>query len=193
MVKNMSINKDDVRPYYEELIGYMAQAPSLDKVAYLRNEHAMWNQYHSAIDKLQEITSDDFERFKVTTRNDVDDLVVNNTEYRTKLNGLIMHLHAKYFRDESAPFGGVPSTVINQSQQQTQQTQIVMITEIQSLIDKKLYGESDKLDEKEKNFLEKVKASLPTIKSAVEVIQLIVTLAKNSSLDLNQVAKIFGL
>lgn len=187
------MNKVDVRPYYEELIGYMAQAPSLERISYLRNEHAMWNQYHSAIDKLQEITGDDFERFKVTTWNDIDDLVVNNTEYRTKLNGLIMHLHAKYFHDESTPFGGAPSTVINQSQQQTQHTQIVMITEVQSLIDKKLYSESDKLDEKEKSFLEKVKANLPTIKNAVELVQLIVTLAKSSGLDLNQVVKIFGL
>lgn len=189
----MSINKEDIRPYYGEFIGYLSQAPSLEKVFYLRNEHAMWNQYHSAIDKLREITGDDFERFKVTTRNDAEDLVVNNTEYRTKLNGIIMHLHARYFQDEPAPFSGTPSTVVHQSQQQTQQAQILMITELQSLIDKRLYGETEKLGEKEKTFLEKVKANLPTIKSSVELVSTMISIAKSMGLDLIQVAHALGL
>ena len=40
-------------------------------------------------------------------------------DYRQKLGGLIARLHAEYFYDEPAPFAGMPSTIIQQTQSQS--------------------------------------------------------------------------
>lgn len=179
-----------IKPIYSELQGYLSQAPTGDKVAYLRDP-SLWQQYNSTIDELNTIAGKDYNKFKITNiQNDGGEPYILNSDYRSKLNGLIMRLYGEYFDKEIAPFGGSPNTVVNQNQSQSQTTQIALIMDFQSVIDKKLY--SFELDEKEKTFLEKIKAALPTVKSMVELINLVVSLAKSLGLSVDQIAKLFS-
>ena len=181
---------EKIRPYYGELIGYMAQAPS--NGGYLRDK-GLWEQFHSVIDQLSKITQEDYERFKLSVRTDSNnDLYISSNEYRSRINGLIMNLHAKYFREETSPFSGVPHTIVTQNQHQSQNMSIVMIMEVQSLIDKQLYSNHE-LSEKQKGFLEKVKANLPNVKTSVDLISTVLNIAKTLNLDLNEIVKTFGL
>ena len=185
------INQTSIKPIYTELQGYLSQAPAGDKVAYLRDP-SIWEQFNNTIDELNKVSGRDYSKFKITNiRRDGGEPYVENLDYRSKLNGLIMRLYGEYFEKETSPFSGNPSTVVNQNQSQSQTMQITLIMEFQSIIDKKLYG--SQLEEKEKTYLEKVKASLPTVKSVVELINLVVTLAKSMGLSIEQMIKLFTL
>lgn len=188
-MENKEIGK--IKPLYGELIGYLSQAPTLKEAGYLRDS-SLWEQIHTCIDQLNNLTGQDYSRFKMTIKPSDLGGYVENMEYRSKLNGLIMNLHAQYFSDESAPFSGGPTTIFQQSQQQTAQNQIILITEFQTLIDKRLYGSED-IEPKEKTFLEKLKSVLPAIKTAAELVLQVITIAKSLGLDMGQVAHAFGL
>lgn len=180
-----------VRPLYAELQGYLSQAPT---VAQLLNiyDRGLWQQLQEVISQLSTITDTEYGRFMVEVHPSTTDWgdYIKNTEYRSKLNGLIMNLHATFFAEENAPFGGGPSTVVTQSQ--TNNTQIQIVMEVQSLIDKQLYGNQE-LEQIEKTFLEKMKESLPAIKSTAELITTLVTTANSLGLDLTHIAKAFGI
>ena len=188
----MAINSD-IRPIYTELQGYLSQAPAIDKVPYIY-EKPLWEQLHKAIDELNEKSGEDFSKFKITDfkqqKHEPYSQYIPTTDYRTKLNGLIMRLYGQYFSDEQSPFGGFPSTVVQQNQSQSQTMQITMALEFQSLIDRKLYG--SELKPEEKSFLEKVKASLPTAKSTIELMNMCLSLAKSLGINLDQMTKLFS-
>jgi len=182
--------KEKVRPIYEELKGYLAQCPPVDKAYYLYNSY-YWTQIEGCIQQLNEITGKDYSKFKITlipSRNR-DGEHIENSEYRSKVNGLIMNLKGTYFNDDN-PFGGSPMVSVNQ----TQTVQVTMAVEITEMISKQLYGENAKnLKPEEKSFLEKVKAALPTIKSAAELLALVIKTAQASGLDIHTAASALGL
>lgn len=179
--------KQKIYPIYKELQGYLSQCPTADK-AYYQHNSFYWSQLNGSVEQLSVITDEDYSRFKVAVihNNDGDGEHIETNEYRLKLNGLIMNLKGKYFPEEADPFGGNPNVVVSQ----TQNTQITMLMDFQSVIDKKLYG--DDLKPEEKTFLEKVKAALPTVKSTADIIGLVVKTAKDLGLDMHSITKIFG-
>ncbi len=179
--------KEKVRPLYLELMGYLSQAPSLEHSYYL-SDATLWNQYHTTIDELNGLTKKDYKRFKISNilgRNNRQEIA--NSEYRNKLSGLIMRLYGEYFSDEVQPFSGQPSTIVTQTNNQS--VQVAILLDFQSFIDKKLY--SADLEEKEKNFLQKVKNALPNIKSSVELVGLVISIAKDLGLNIEQIFKLF--
>ncbi len=182
--------KNKVKPFYGELMGYLSQAPSHEKVAFIRNI-SLATQLHNCIDQLNQITGQDFGRFKVAVHLYGDSSFIENTEYRSKLNGLIMNLHAQFFSDEPTPFSGSANTVVhqNQSQSQTAQAQIVMLLETQNLINEKLQRVQD---EKEKGFLEALKSKLTTIKNVTDLITAIISAATSFGLTIEQLKKLFS-
>lgn len=182
--------KEKVRPIYQALMGCLSSAPLPEKQGYIL-ESPIWEQFHRYIDKLNELTKEDYNEYKLSILSDQDwGQKISVQEYRSKLNSLIMYLHGQFFPEESFPFSGSPGVVVSQVQQQSQNAQIIMITQFQDLIDKRLYGEQ--LEPKEKSFLEKIKAELPNIKSVAELIQLVISISKSMGMDINQIAKIFG-
>lgn len=185
--------EDKIRPVYEELIGFMAQAEPQSSVMIYNS--SIWEVYHGSIDELIKLTGDDYCRYKLTLKflHGSPNACVSVNEYRTKLNGLIMRLHAKYFKKDDAPFSGTPRAIINQqlSQSQLQVVQITMLMDFQSVIDKKLYGDKT-LDEKQKTFLGKVKDFIPTAKSIADILNTILTVAKTTGLTLADISKLFG-
>lgn len=184
------MEKAKIRPIYTELQGYLSQAPAGDKVAYLRDE-ALWHQYNATIDELNTTTGKDYNKFKITNTypSDIGTYILNS-DYRSKLKGLIMRLYGEYFEDEVSPFGGGPSTVVNQNQSQSQTVQVAMLLDFQSFIDKKLLN--SELEPKEKTFFEKLKSSLPSVKTSVEIVNLVVNLAKSLGLSIDQIFKLFS-
>jgi ribosomal protein L25 (general stress protein Ctc) len=182
--------KGELEVIYAGLQGLYSEVPkSVDL-----DTKEVWEQYHNYIEDLIRITNDKtYLSYKVGVYNTQSPYFnkhyVHIDEYRSKLNSLIRVLHAKYFKEQNNPFNVSPNTLINLSQQQSQ-TQ-VMVLEIQSFLDKKLYTGS--LEEKEKTFVEKIKGNLPNIKSTLELINTIISTAGSLGLDLNKLAKIFGL
>ncbi|MDZ7726238.1 MAG: hypothetical protein U5L75_01515 [Candidatus Campbellbacteria bacterium] len=69
-MNNTESKKDQVRPIYSELQGYLEQSPLADNgQKYIFGEMTLANQVNAAIDELAEITSKDFNRFKIEIKN----------------------------------------------------------------------------------------------------------------------------
>lgn len=183
----MSIN-NEIKPLYGELIGYMAQAPN---ITYMY-ESGLWEHFHGLIEQLNKITGNDYSRFKIRVYPGHDTPYVKGNEYRSNLNGLIMNLYSSYFSSENPPFSGSPQTIVNQNQTQNQEVSVTMIMEFQSFIDKQLYG-NQSISETERSFLEKVKANLPSLKTAADLVSTIISVAKSLGLSLDQIKNSFGI
>lgn len=179
--------KDKIRPLYSELQGYLSQTPDYSSNQTEIYEESTWSQFHSTIDELNQVSGKSYDKFKVVSLNaHGGGAFVRIMEYRTKLGGIISRLHAEYFNDEPAPFSGMPSTIIQQNQNQSQNIQVLL--EIQSLIDKKL---SDTTDVVEKSFLQRIKDSLASVKSVNDLLGLILSTGSSVGLTLEQITRLF--
>jgi len=182
------MEKEKIRPLYSELQGYLSQAP-IDKTP---NEtvwdKSLWEQYNDSIKLLSETSNDDHSRFLI--KPEIGDLgpFIYISSYRQKLGGLISNLHGKYFSDEQAPFSGMPSTIISQSQQQDQSVQ--MYLNIQSKIDHALRDVEN--GSQEKGFLEKFKNTLSTASNVNELFKLCFNLAKEYGIGISTLLRFFS-
>jgi hypothetical protein len=69
-----------------------------------------------------------------------------------------------------------------------------MLLEVNTLIDKQLFGENAKnLKPEQKTFLEKVKIALPAIKTAADLLALVIRTAHENRLDIHTMASSLGL
>ena len=191
-MQSEKINKDTIRPLYSELQGYLSNVPDASKTGGYYYDIEIIGQVNSAIDELNKITGNNYDRFKISIKrssNSDSQWIIIGT-YQTKVAGLISRLHGEYFYDEQAPFSGMPSTIINQTQQQNQSVTVQMLLEVQSKIDQNL----SKFEEgtKQKKFLQKVKESLSSIKDAVGLISLLTNIAKEFGLSIDDLKSIFG-
>ena len=114
---------------------------------------------------------------------------IATSTYRTNLAGLISYLHGEYFSEEIEPFSGTPGTVItnSQSQQQTQTIQTTVL-QLQEKIIKKLNDES--IEKNEKDFLTKLKETLPTVTNIFQLFITIVKLAKEFGVNIDSLLKL---
>jgi len=57
--------KEDIRPIYSELQGYLSQAPNgkIELITYTKGK-GLWEQVNETIDELSKITGNDYSRFK---------------------------------------------------------------------------------------------------------------------------------
>jgi hypothetical protein len=184
------MHSQEIRPIYEELQGLMSSVPAGPIV----RDESFWIHFHGLIEELEKVTGKDYKRYQVVVDRRYGEPLMMATDYRSKVNALIMRLHGEYFVDETHPFSGSPTTVVNQSskqeQSQNQSVNISMILDFQSSIDKTLYGNPN-LDDMQKSFLEKIKQSLSSVKSFVELINLIVVTAKAVGLNLEIALNLF--
>jgi uncharacterized membrane protein len=182
--------KDKIRPIYQELQGYLSQSPVSKTGAKTIYDDSLWNQVNQTIDELNQVSGKNYNKFRIEPKKGMyDEDYVNSTTYGSKLGGLIDRLHAEYFYDEPNPFVAGPSTVISQAQTQEQSTQVVMLLEVQEKIFERLYD--SQTGPKEKKFLEMLKDNLAGVKSAIELINLILATAQATGLDLGSLAGIF--
>jgi len=92
--------KDNVRPIYFELQGYLSQAPKRE--GFIR-EIQVWEQYNKSIDELEKVSSIDYGRYKIIPEGNSDDRYISVQSYRTLLGGLIHRIYGQYFPEEAAP------------------------------------------------------------------------------------------
>jgi len=184
------MEKEKIRPIYSELQGYLSQAPTSERPGDWVYYGQIFEQYNNVIDKLNSISDKDYNRFKVQPETFEDGRrYVRILDYRSKLSGLISKLHGEYFYDEPSPFSGMPTTIISQTQQQTQSFQIQMLLEIQSKIDEKI--PKFKEGSKERKFLERIKSSLSSVRDISQLIGLLLKTGKEIGLTLGQLFNIF--
>lgn len=179
--------KDKIRPLYSELQGYLSQAPSVDgKSSTLYEE--LYKQPDSTIDELNEVTGQDYNKFKIQPLQGSFGPFARVEDYRSKLGGLISRLHGEFFSDEPAPFSGMPSTIINQNQSQS--VNIQMIVELTE----KITQQANKFDEgtPERGFLEKIKKGLSNIKNIADVLNLVFESATQYGLSLEKIKDILS-
>lgn len=188
----MSDLKEQVRPIYSELIGYLESAPPHTKLYEHIPGHEMWEQVNNTIKELDKVTGNNYGRFSIIAseaRSRGLDNYVYVAHYRQKLSGLIGTLHAEYFSGEQSPINNssVANTVITQTQQQNQS--VHMLLEIQSRLDEKMSDFSD--GSQEKTFLQKLKESLSSVKNTTQLINHILKTAKDTGVSMEELLKIF--
>lgn len=186
--------EEKIKPIYAQLMGILSQTPSFSSSSTTISTVEIWENYNKVIDKLNNISGKSYDDFKVVpkyrTTSSFPGSYVNGTFYRQQVNGLIMQLYGEYFSTENAPFSSSPGIILSQNQQQNQSVQITIALDVQSLIDKQLY--TGNLKEEEKSFLERLKQTLPTIKSATDLLNAVITTARSSGLTIEQVKQILG-
>lgn len=183
----MEIDKNRIKAIYGELQGYLSQTPKPNSPTDIFATNSSWERYNKAIEELSKITGGDYMRFLIRPKRQDGYEIVHIEDYRQALNGFINTLHAQYFAEEPQPFGGSPTTVISQTQYQSQSIQ--MLLDFQSKIDKTLQGLQE--DSPKKKFLEKLKGSLSTIKNVTDLFSLVLKLAKDFNLKMSDLASIF--
>jgi len=180
--------KEKIRPIYSQLQGYLSQVPKADVESQIYNSDLL-NHYNKVIDELNNISGNNYEDFKLQPVLLHSRFRVLVETYRSKLGGLISRLYGQFFSDEPAPFSSMPSTIISQSQQQTQSFQIQMLLEIQSTVDEKIRQFKD--GSKEKTFLQKVKTFLASVGNVTQFVSLLLRVAQEVGLTIEELLKIF--
>lgn len=107
--------KEKIRPIYNELQGYLSQAPKNNLTS---NE--IWEQTNETIDELNKITeTNEYEKFKIksfTNNWQPSEQIVDISSYKQKLAGLINRLHGQFFNNEASPSNSSHGTSINVTQ-----------------------------------------------------------------------------
>lgn len=185
------INKEKIRPIYTRLQGYLDQAPKLINPYDNTDDESLWIDFHKTLEELKELTQKNYTKFTIPLEPAYSGgNLMKISSYRAKLSGLINELYGEYFSDEISPMGKVPTTIIQQSQTQSQSTLIQLIVDISSKIEK---GILDTEDQNEKDFLGKLKENLPTITNAIQLIGLMLNLANQYGISIFSLNKFFGL
>ncbi|MGA2093205.1 MAG: hypothetical protein ABSH16_07360 [Sedimentisphaerales bacterium] len=181
-------SKEEVRPIYAELQGYLAQELKTGSATY---DSSFWERPNSAITELVKVTGKDYSRFMLTPKNTTSgSLLMAYDTYRQQLGGIIARLHAEYFSDETPPFADMPKTIITQSQNQNQSLQVQLLLELNDLIHEKMGKVKD--GSKEKTFLEKIKASLSSVRDVSQLVSLLVMTAQQVGLTIEQLKTLFS-
>lgn len=183
----MEIDKQKIRAIYSEIQGYLSQTPIPEHPSDIFANNSSWERYNQSVRELSKITGEDYSRFEIKPEYSDNYQIVHIESYRQSLGGLINTLHSIYFSDEPSPFSGSPIAVFSQSQYQVQSVQ--MLLDIQSRIDSGLQKFKD--DTPKKGFLEKLKSKLSNVKNINDLLGLILKLAKQFNLNLNELISIF--
>jgi len=184
---------EKVLPIYNELQGYLSQAPKKDSGSIY--EESIWKQFNQTIEELNSVTDSNYDKFKVEVK--ISNLYnsqrqyIDLDSYRTKLAGLISRLYGEYFSEEQMPFSVTPNTIINtsQTQVQSQQQQQSMIVDIAMMIAEK--KNSYEPQTPERDFLDKFGETLKTAKDIKEIITTLIHIATTTGVGLAFLKQIF--
>lgn len=178
-----------LKPLYQELQGYLAQAPPEGDRDNWQTGDEYCDPFNSVVKEVIEITADEsysrFHYYEKATGS------FEASVYRTKLNGMIAHLHANYFQVDPMPFsGGEQSTsmLIQQTQTQSQEAYISLTLDLQEQILAQLTEGA--LEDNEKGFLEKIKDGLRQTTSLMKLLHLILTAALEFDVGLQRLLEL---
>lgn len=180
-----------IKPVYEDLQGRLSQLPISGDI-----ERSVWEHYNVTVDKLSQVTGDDYGEYKAITKPPryYDGHMIHaesypSTELRTKMMGLVMKVYGQYFPLEQRPFSGPssPGVVVSMNQQQAQATHIEMLFQFRDTVAAQL----DKFSEgsKEKDFLKRIMRGVSNVRDAAELVKLVVDAAKTFALTADDITR----
>lgn len=185
--------KEQVLPIYNELQGYLSQAPEKPGIIF---EEEIWNQLNETVDELNVVTEKNYNKFKAevktTNWNGQMRQTVDVQSFRIKLSGLISRLYGEYFSENQPPFSGAPSTIIhaNQTQVQKQEQQQSVVVDLAMLVAER--KSEYKPNSSERSFLDKLGETLKTVNNVKDIIFEIAKIAAATGVSLEFIKKIFG-
>jgi hypothetical protein len=147
-------------------------------------------QYLKVIDELTKLTEQDLEHFIPRYNDQKGDKACSTRDLIAEISGLLGWIRGNYLPDKQAHYLNTSSPanqiMINQEVNVTQ-SMIINITEL-------LTARQDKFspDSKERNFIDKVKAGLASVKDAASILNLIIQTASQCGLSLAELSKIFS-
>lgn len=184
------MDNEQIKSIYYELLGYLSSSPDDEKNSIVFDDESIWNLFNSAVERLNEITGKDYNKFRIdpVLREDGYQFV-RVQKFKIHAGGLVSKIHAEYLFDEPAPLAKTPTTIINQGQTQIQETNLKMVLDVQSKIDEKMpkYIEGTK----ERTFLEKVKSELQSVKNIADLIALILKTGEGIGISTQQIIDLF--
>src|SRR6266446_730230 len=93
--------KRKIRPIYNELQGYLLEAPASKDANEVFYSDSQWIYLNEAIDRLNLATGKNYDQFKIIQeRYGAKPGYIRVSAFKGKLGGLIKYLHAEYFYDD---------------------------------------------------------------------------------------------
>jgi hypothetical protein len=181
------MNREHIEISYRKLIGLLSELPRAGGYV---NDSRVWGLYNKIVEGLESDSGKKYTEFKLEPRPGDDYIMVDTM--RATLSTLIHAVNAEFRLEKSTPtFGGGPSTVITQSNNQDVSVEVVqsLVLDIQAQLVAKEHEYKD--GTAEKTFISKVKAGLKTVKSTAELMTLVLTTASTLGLSLHQLAALF--
>lgn len=177
-------NKKEIAGVYEELRGVLAAIKNdtswFDDDGFSRHANLIIARVASLCPEINDIVSYNIQTEYSAQRGPI----VKSIPAKAKLNSLIGRLKGQY--DLEAAVTNTGHTFI-----QNQQMNIELMLDVRGQIEKHLQDYND--EQPEKKFLEQVKAKVSTAKSAMDVLRLIISTAKELGVSLAFLMKIFGI
>ena len=171
----------------ERLRGFLQEAPTGSGSTFGDD---LIKSLNGAIDEINEATGEDYSKFKVQMTVGEYGTWMNNLTYRTNLSGLIGELASKYHPSSLSKESKPPTTVITnfQTQEQQQTATITLLLEFQSKVDEAIRNYED--GTKEKDFLTKLKESLPAVRNYLDLLHLVFDIANSVGLTPDKIPQI---
>jgi len=179
-------NTKEVKGAYEELKGVLSSIENKDSWF---DDNGFADHANRVITRVGSLCSEitDIESYKIRPEYiQQRGNIIEPIPTKAKLKSLIGRIKGIYELEESSANTG--HTFI---QTQQQQMNIELLLDVRGQIDKHLQDYSK--DQPERKFLEEVKSKLSTVKSAIDVLRLIISTAKEYGVSLATLLKIFGM
>lgn len=184
----MSETNKEVLGAYKELKGILI---SIEKENSWFNDEGFTGHANQVIERVGLVCSEikNIDQYKLQ-REHLNDgrVIVHTTQARQKLHSLIGRIEGEYGLDDMKSSTG-PTFIQSQSQNQSQHVALVLD------LQEKILNELPKHKEgsKERNFLEKIKSALPSIKNAMDVLSLALKIGSELGLDPSDIHNLLGL
>lgn len=194
-------NSDQLRRSYNKLFGLNYGLINSGRTGYMQQHE--WVNFNTEVEALAEILGDDhIKSFTIIPKRMNSQNHVNVNDFTSSVNGLLHYIYREYENmidvDEPPVAGGsspanytTAPVNVNQSNSQATSISIEFNQTILSLNENLTRKESD-YDEgsKERNFITKLKEALPTAKSTLEVISLILKVGSQLKLPVDKLLEI---
>jgi len=190
----ITVEVDEIRSIYRELIGYILEAPTrkdyIDQNGHI-TEAQFWDSFNNTILELNIRTQNNYNRYNLIPKqtNSGRTFYIDVDFYRSNLSSLIHKIHSDFFNDEPLPISELDSGQITFNQSITQNQSVSINIFKQSIEDKlQKYEEGTK----ERSFLKKLNDYLSTTSNITDIFRNALSMAKGIGLSSEDVTKIFS-
>ena len=187
MPKTGSPNKKEILALYEELRGILA---ALESATSWFDDEGFTDHANSVISRVA-LLCPEIETEPYILKKDYNQhrgYLVHTTQAKSKVSSLAGRLKGSY-ELESVPAQNGPTFIQNQSQTQSQTLSVAL--EMQEKILDEILKHAE--GTKERSFLEKMKAALPTIKGVTDILSSALKIGGQVGLDPTTIHKLLGL